>query len=289
MNDFKNRFGRFSYLALLCALLFIAVSTFNSCDSGGIVDKPPPFLEITSGPSSNEVLKVDKVSFAWKGSGSDYTFRYRLLALDADNFPTTYLNWTPYSQNTEVTFNNLDEGKFRFQVQGRSSGIEPDPVKLDFYVDAVEGPSLLFYKTKTTIKLNGIDSIGLWMEDIKEFAGLSVVIAFDKSKLNLVGASGGQFVMAKKFNQVIVPDLYNAAVLQRVNQSGRIELSTAILMDLGSFPSTSISGSGKVLNLVFKGIAKGQASIDITSLDLRNSNGNPIPYNSPKNGIVVIE
>jgi hypothetical protein len=188
-----------------------------------------------------------------------------------------------------LTFNNLDEGKFRFQVQGRSSGIEPDPVKLDFYVDAVEGPSLLFYKTKTTIKLNGIDSIGLWMEDIKEFAGLSVVIAFDKSKLNLVGASGGQFVMAKKFNQVIVPDLYNAAVLQRVNQSGRIELSTAILMDLGSFPSTSISGSGKVLNLVFKGIAKGQASIDITSLDLRNSNGNPIPYNSPKNGIVVIE
>ena len=72
-----------------------------------------------------------------------------ILALDADNFPTTYLNWTPYSQNTEVTFNNLDEGKFRFQVQGRSSGIEPDPVKLDFYVDAVEGPSLLFYKTKT--------------------------------------------------------------------------------------------------------------------------------------------
>lgn len=289
MNNFRNKLKRISYFALFSTSLLLLISMLSSCDAGGIVDKPPPFLEIISGPIQNEILNVDKVSFTWKGSGPDYTYRYRLSALDGDNFPTTYLNWSSYSNITEVTFSNLDEGKFRFEVQGRSSGVEPDPIKRDFIIDAVKGPSVLFYKTKTSIKLNGIDSIGLWMEDVNEFAGMSVVIAFDRSKMSLIGASAGQYVTSKKFNQVIVPDLYNSSVLQRVNQTGRIELSTAILMDLGSFPLTSISGSGKILNLVFKGISKGQSNIDITSLDLRDNTGKAISFNPPKNGIVVIE
>ena len=280
---------KMKYFLIHFSILLISVFAVR-CNTGGVVDNPPPFLEIIDGPLESEVLSKDKVVFAWRGNGSGYTFKYRMLSLDSDNFPSVYQDWTNYSTATDVTFSNLDEGKFRFEVQAKSGSVEPSPLKREFFIDAIKGPSLMFFKTKTDVMVGQLDSVGIWMEDVDGLAGFSIVIAFDKTKLNLVSSSSGSYVIQKRFQQLTVPDLTDTAyVLKGVNQTGRIEITSAFLTDLGSFPNRSISGSGKILNLVFKGIAKGTTNLEITSIDLRDEKGVAIAYNAPKSGIVEVQ
>lgn len=289
MKRFLKMEKKMKYFVKHFSILLISLLAI-SCNTGGVVDNPPPFLEIIDGPQDSEILSKDKVVFAWRGNGSGYSFKYRMLSLDSDNFPTVYQDWTSYSTATEVTFSNLDEGKFRFEVQAKSGNIEPNPLKREFFIDAIKGPSLMFFKTKTNVSVGNLDSVGIWMEDVNGLAGFSVVIAFDKSKLNLVSASSGSYVIQKRFQQLTVPDFSDTAyVLKSVNQTGRIEITSAFLTDLGSFPNKSISGSGKILNLVFKGMAKGTTNLEITSIDLRDEKGVAISYNAPKSGIVDVQ
>ena len=280
---------KMKYYLIHFSILLISLFAV-SCNTGGVVDNPPPFLEIIDGPKDSEVLSKDKVVFAWRGNGSGYTYKYRMLTLDSDNFPTVYQDWTSYSGTTTVTFSDLDEGKFRFEIQAKSGNVEPAPLKREFFIDAIKGPSLMFFKTRTTLSVGKIDSVGIWMEDVTGLAGFSIVIAFDKSKLNLVSSSSGAYVIQKRFQQLTVPDLNDTAyVLKSVNQTGKIEITSAFLTDLGSFPNKSISGSGKILNLVFKGIAKGTTNLEITSIDLRDEKGVAISYNAPKSGIIDVQ
>lgn len=288
MKRFKME-KKMKYFVIPFSILLISLFAV-SCNTGGVVDNPPPFLEIIDGPQDSEILSKDKVVFAWRGNGSGYTFKYRMLSLDSDNFPTVYQDWTSYSTATDVSFSNLDEGKFRFEVQAKSGNIEPAPLKREFVIDAIKGPSLMFFKTKTTVSVGKLDSVGIWMEDVNGLAGFSIVIAFDKNKLNMVSASSGSYVIQKRFQQLTVPDFSDTAyVLKSVNQTGRIEITSAFLTDLGSFPNKSISGSGKILNLVFKGMAKGTTNLEITSIDLRDEKGVTISYNAPKSGIVEVQ
>lgn len=277
------------YLLKHFSILLISLFAVT-CNTGGVVDNPPPFLELIDGPKESEVLSKDKVVFAWRGNGSGYQFKYRMLSLDTDNFPSVYQDWTNYSTATDVTFSNLDEGKFRFEIQAKSGNVEPAPLKREFFIDAIKGPSLMFFKTKTNVAVGKLDSVGVWMEDVNGLAGFSIVIAFDNSKLNLVSASPGSYVVQKRFQQLTVPDLNDTSyILKRVNQTGKIEITSAFLTDLGSFPNKSISGSGKILNLVFKGIAKGTTNLEITSIDLRDEKGVAISYNAPKSGIIDVQ
>jgi len=283
MEKMMNYFVRHFSLLLLSVLAL-------RCSTGGVVDSPPPFLELIEGPQESEVVSQDKVVFVWRGNGSGYSFKFRLLSLDSDNFPTVYQDWTSYSTGTDVTFSNLDEGKFRFEIQGKSGNVEPPPLKREFTINAIKGPSLMFFKTKTDVSVGKLDSVGIWMEDVTGLAGFNIVIAFDKNKLNLVSSSSGAYVVQKRFQQLTVPDLNDTSyVLKNVNRTGKIEITSAFLTDLGSFPNKSISGSGKILNLVFKGIAKGVTNLEITSIDLRDEKGVAISYNAPKSGIVEVK
>jgi hypothetical protein len=290
MRDYFKYEKKLKYLLRYFILLFISFIAVT-CNTGGVIDAPPPFVELTEGPSEGEVLSNDKVIFAWRGNGSDYKFKYRMLSLDSDNFPTVYQDSTSYSNASEVTFSNLDEGNFRFELYAKSNNVEPSsPLVRDFTVDAIKGPSLMFYKTKTVIDFDSTNSVGIWMEDVNGLTGFSLVIAFDKNKVNLVGATKGAFVIQKRFEQIIVPDLNDTTlILKNINATGKIEITSAFLTGLGTLPDKSISGSGKILNLVFKGIAKGISNIDMTTIDLRDQNGVVIHSNAPKSGILEVQ
>jgi len=273
----------------LHSILFLQALLFVSCGTGGIIDNPPPFLEITDGPKENEVLIKDRTTFAWKGNGTDYLFRYRLLYLDSDNFPTVYQDWTSYQKVQEVVFSNLDDGKFAFEIQGKSSNIEPAPLRRTFIVNALTGPTFSFYKTKTSIPVAGQDSVNLWMEDVQNLTAMRMVLAFDRSKLRLVGVSPGAMVTSSNFRQVILPDFSNAAVLAAANAVGRIEVNTALLMDAGTGGNKSLSGSGKLLSFIFSGVTAGSTTLEVTSMDVRTPEGVEVPFTTPKPGIIEVK
>lgn len=285
----KERFLKNRQIKFIALTAFVVIAVMiNSCKNSGLLDSPPAFIQFTTGPQDNEILLVDKVAFGWKGASVDYTFRYRVLSIDGENFPSTYLDWTVFSNTTEVSLSHLDEGKFRIEVEGRSGSLT-ETIRREFSIDAVQGPALLFFKTQTTLRVGLQDSIGIWMEDVDSLSAYGVVIVFDKSKVELMGVRPGLYVTQQKFKQIILPDYTNPDILIDANTIGRIDINTAILTDLGSYPNKSISGSGRILNLVFRGKARGTSGIEITSLSLKTPSRASIQFKPPKDGVIEVK
>lgn len=278
MKNLRNTYFAI-YLALTLILLY-------SCDSG-VVDNPPPFLEIIDGPTENSTLIVNYVSFAWIGSDNGFEFKYRLLALDEDNFPTSYLDWSDYSKKTEVTFENLDESRYRFEVMAKSQGFEEGPKNRIFEIDAFRGPSLSFFKSETEIPLGATDSISIWLEDVQDLIAMHSVLSFDESKIRLVGFSTGDFVSREGFRLMTVPFLLNSTTLLEINSTGKIEFESVLLPEF-SYPEMSISGSGAFISLEFEAIAIGTSKIQYTLIEFYKKDGSVENSNTPREGKITV-
>lgn len=285
MKSMKFTFVRSSAAVVMFAALLM-LPLFSSCTTGGIVDNPPPFLQFVEGPAENETILQDRTLISWKGNGTDYNFRYRLLSLDKDNFPSTYQDWTDYGQASEAALTYLDDGKYAFEVQAKSGTIEPPPLRKTFFVNALKGPALTFFKTKTTMKFNTIDSVAVWMEDVDSLSAFRVVITFDRFRFKLRSVNPGLLASEKGMKQLILPE-FTSGQIDIANSVGKIEINSAFMRDLNSGSATSITGSGKILGLVFEAFGRGTTNLEMISVDLRKINGKPIVSSPPKAGILI--
>jgi len=271
-------------------ILFITVVIFIAgCNTNNLVTNPPAFIEIVKGPVDNSVISTEDISFSWKGSTNDYQFRYRLLTLDEDNFPTEYLGWTTYSSLNEVVFKKLNDSKFKFEVQGKSSGIEARPVSRTFTINAFVGPAFTFFKNETIMNMGDIASIGIWMEDIDSLSAATIVVSFDNSIINLSGVSDGLIAAKYRLSQLIVSNFSLQNILDEINLNGKITISTAMLQGIGSLNNSSVSGSDLLIDMSFKAIKKGETTLQVTSADVRRIDGTKIITNPPKDGFVSVK
>ncbi len=270
-------------------ILFIVALVFAAgCNTNNLVTNPPPFIQFLKAPAENSILSTEAISISWKGSTDNYQFRYRMLTLDKDNFPTEYLSWTQYSNINEVVFQQLNDSKYKFEVQGKSSGIEARPITRTFTIDSFVGPAFTFFKTETNMKLNDTSFIGIWMEDIDSLSATTIVVSFDNSFLQLESVSNGTIASTSRLSQLIVPNFALPSILAKVNSTGKITISTAVLQGIGSLNTSSVSGSGLLINMLFRSIKKGDTVLKITSADVRNIDGAKITTNPPKDGFVII-
>ncbi|RMD49203.1 MAG: hypothetical protein D6830_05370 [Ignavibacteria bacterium] len=276
-------------LLIIFSLIFIGQYFFISCESPSLIDSPPPFIEIIEGPNENQVLNVDEVYFKWRGSSNDYLFQYTLLILDEDNVDTTYVDTTAWDITNEVYFSNLDEGVYIFKVWGKSGELLQSTSR-KFEVNAITGKTLMFYKKETNIKLGDTASISIWTENIDSLTAMRVVVVFDKSRLELVSAQKSPFVERREFTQVLLPAELSSpgsAVLNTVNNTGKLELYSGFLTKNGN--QKGLSGSGSLVKLNFRGKRKGNALVEFTKIELVSANKNIITPDLPKNATVIIE
>ncbi len=271
------------------AYLFILASfLLQGCNSSHVVDNPPPFVEITNGPENGEILNVNYVSFSWIGSDNSIEFKYRLLTLDEDNFPTVYYDWSQYSKTTDATFDNLDESKYRFEVMARSQGQEEGPVTRVFTIDAFRGPTMSFFKTETEMSVGDTTYIDTWLEDVDSLTAVHMVIAFDPDYLQFLGVEKGDFPERENFELITVPNFSDSSVIEEVNTLGKIEINTALLATIYTLPRISITGSGSLLRLKFRALTSGSTKLNYTLIEFQNEAGNTFTGNPPKEGLVII-
>lgn len=262
---------------------------FLSCESPGLIDNPPPFIEIIEGPSPNQVLSKDEVYFKWRGSSDDYLFSYVLLILDEDNVDTTYIDTTAWSAQNEVYFANLDEGVYIFKVWGRSGNLEQSTYR-KFIVDAITGKTLMFYKKETHIGLNDTASISIWTENIDSLISMRTVVVFDKSRLELLSVQKSRFVERREFTQVLLPgdlSVPGSALLKSINNTGKIEILSGFLSKNGN--QKGLSGSGSLVKLNFRGKRKGSALVEFTKIELVSADKSLIQPDLPKDATIIIE
>ncbi len=285
MKDFKLKY--YSIKFLIFALLLLGA---ESCNGPAVVDNPPPFLQITEGPAEDAVIAVNYATFGWSGSDNGFEYRYRMLALDEDNFPTVYRDWSEWGTVTEITFSNLDESKYRFEVSGRLKDHTDQELTVSrvFTVDAFRGPALMFFKTETEMTVGQSDSISVWVEGVDSLVALHAVIAFDTTYLSLQGISKGSFVERSGFEQITVPDFSDAGILSQVNSTGKIDINSAVLATLYTLPRRSLTGSGSFITMKFKAKAVGSTRLSYTMVEFHTEDGRVFSGNPPKDGTVII-
>jgi len=97
-----------------------------------MVDATPPDTSITSGPSG--IIPIGSATFTWTGSDNrtstaELEYRYRLIGLSND--------WSSWSHDTSVTYNDLTDGDYTFGVKARdvAHNMDPSPASRSFGVD----------------------------------------------------------------------------------------------------------------------------------------------------------
>ena len=153
--------------------LFAAVLLY-SCDLPTFdVDNPfdpqnpsyvAPSVTINSGPNENELITAPSAAFSWVGNTEGMTFRY---FVDAD----LKQDWDDINS---VLIEYLDEGAHQFGVQGKyPTGDASDTVIVNFNVNAVTGPSLLFLPRKQISPAGGKLQFDILAEEVDGLAAAS--------------------------------------------------------------------------------------------------------------------
>jgi len=276
---YKSRI--FNYLLYPAIFLSLIQCTF----SGSLVEPPPAVLQFIEGPAEGDTLGIDRATLTWQGSEQDFQFEYYMIYWDQSDIPVDYIEPSGYTPFTGIVLENLDEGRYEFNLKGLNNGIESGPISLNFYVNAVTGPTLLFFKTKTVTYVDTLDSISINMEDVDSLSEFKIALVIDPAFLEIQDITRGELVSSLgEFN---APEYSDTTFITRESSTGNIIVSSGIVVSMTS-NNGSISGSGEVLKIAFRPKIKGVTELEFISIDMRDAKGERIRSNITKKGIVEI-
>jgi len=276
---------------ILLVIIISGIFLFNSCDAPSLVDVPLPFIEFVNAPNPGEMLKNDHTFFKWRGNNSDYVFKYQLNIKNRNDIFVSYLSDSNLTKSSEVFFKDLDEGEYKIEVTGISSGMI-GVINRIFSVNAITEPSMIFYKKSNIIDVDSTVSLSLGIENIDSVSAISLSIAYTNNIINLENVENGPFVIKNRFQQIILPTelrQVGSSIITKANNVGEVEIHTGFLTSLSANYANSISGSGNVLILKFKAIAKGEATIEYTSITLLRPDGSKISTRSNATAKIIVK
>jgi len=275
------------FLVIIVSGIFL----LNSCNAPSLVDSPLPFIEFVNAPNSGEILNEDHAFFKWRGNNSDYLFKYQLKIKNHNGVFISYIGVSSLTKLSEVFFKDLDEGEYKIEVTGLSSGIT-GVINRIFSVKAITEPSMIFYRKSNIINVDSTVSLSLGIENIDSVSAISLSIAYTNNIINLENVEDGPFVIENRFQQIILPAelrQVGSSIITKANNVGEVEIHTGFLTSLSANYANSISGSGNVLILKFKGIAKGEATIEYTSITLLRPDGSEISTRSNATAKIIVK
>ena len=259
-------------------LFIIFILLFWSCDEVVIEqDNPldpgnpefePPTVTFISGPDDGETITTSDVTFVW--DGNDLITEYR----------TKYNNdsWAEWSNETSVTFQYLDEGSYSFSIQGRySTGDTSAVIANNFYVDAVQGPALMFYPRARFSNGGWNVTFQILAEEVTSLTAAQFNVTFDPDKLEIISVIQGSLL------QLSGESIFN---VEFDNETGSLSVITAALG--GDLPSAD--GTGALLELVLAIKATGTSILEFDGTELfRDPDNNDITILEKVDGMVVAE
>ena len=235
-------------------------------DNPIIPDDPnyvPPQTTIITGPTQDAVLDTHAVTFTWRGNQDNMTFAYKL----------NEGSWSAWSSDTTATFQYLDEGGYRFEVQGQyaSGVIEDTAAARSFTIDDIHGPALWLYPRYQQVGVGSEFSLEVMLEEVENVFAVKAVLGFDPAVLqvsNIEIYEDSRSLLKTNGGTVIPFSSYDNAT-----GLATIEVATATGNPAG------VSGTGSLGIITFSSGSAGDYSITITpSSQLRN----------PENGSITI-
>lgn len=228
-------------------------------------DYVAPSVTINSGPSENETITAPSTAFSWVGNTEGMTFRYFFDG-------SLKQEWNDVNS---VVFENLDEGIHQFGVQGKyPTGDVSDTVFVNFNVDAVAGPSLLFYPRKQISPAGGKLQFEILAEEVDGLAAASFKLAYNASLVQIDSIVIGDYIGGN-----------TESIFYKVidNSSGKVSVITALLGD----GSPTFSGTSSIARIYLTVKANGLSQIEFDGTEtFRNVDNEVININSAIGGII---
>ena len=200
----------------------------------------PPIVSIVDGITIGEIVTSENLSIEYSGNESSMLFRTRL---DTSN-------WTGWSNNLFVTLDYMDEGEHEFWLQGKyTTGDTSETISVPFTVDAVGGPSLMFFPRRITATQGETVTFSIMAEEVYDLAGLETVLEFDPAKVTLMSVSS-----AGLFDETGDPIFF----YEHNESQGRLTVTAAVWGD----ESPAFTGTHPIAILSFRADHTGNISID---------------------------
>ena len=139
--------------------------------------------------------------------------------------------------------------------------------------EGIETPALVFFPDEINVNTGETFTVSVFALDVENVAGAYINLDYDQNKLLLMAINPGTFFS----------DLQDPLYFTETENSGTIELYTIFL----GADSTSVSGTGSFMSIVFSASAGGTSSLTYsTDCELADPDDNPIEIKSFGEGVV---
>ena len=139
--------------------------------------------------------------------------------------------------------------------------------------EGIETPALVFFPDEINVNTGETFTVSVFALDVENVAGAYINLDYDQNKLLLMAINPGTFFS----------DLQDPLYFTETENSGTIELYTIFL----GADSTSVSGTGSFMSIVFSASAGGTSSLTYSAdCELADPDDNPIEIKGFGEGVV---
>lgn len=259
---------RFIFSLLLFLLISCGVNEFEP-DNPIDPDNPdyiPPVVSIISGLNIDQVVTNSTIEINFSGNENSMLFRSKL---DSNE-------WSGWLSSTVITLDYLDEGFHEFFLQGKyTTGDTSEIVWVPFEVNAVSGPSLLFFPRKSVQNIGETVTLKIYAEEVYELAGSGFTLDYDPARLRVDAVRQGN-IFANPSTPIFLDE--------HDTESGHILISTAT-WDGGG---TTFSGTGTIMEIDVVLLSGGITLIEFDGTEVfRDRDNNEIIINESIGGLIT--
>jgi hypothetical protein len=232
--------------------------------SGDYVVPLIDLLDIAEGDTLfSEIIQINL-------SGNELVSEYRYKI---DSFP--WINW---SEEDSFTLNYLDEGDHKLSVQSRYlNGDTSEVNSTSFVIDAVGGPSLMFYPRRHFAEPGDTVTFQIMAEEVEDLMLAEIYLEYEPTLLEIISVSQGSLFQNGQ----------NSIFINEINsEAGSLQINTTLLDN----EMLSVDGTGDLVNLQVKLLQPGSAAVSFNGDNtFINSENNDISIKEKINGLVVVE
>ncbi len=258
-----------SYIYLL---LSFTSFVWWSCEDIAVEDLPPLVLETTS-LISGDTLTQETISITLNSEGLASEYRYMF-----DSDP-----WSDWSSGNVIVLEYLDEGAHELQLQAlRTSSNDStdlsdtsDIQMISFFVDAVEGPSLMFYPRRHKAQSGEQVTFLIHAEEVENLMAAEIHLEFDTTAISINAVIQGSFFINDQ-ESIFSYDI----------GEGTISILTSVV----NSDAPSVSGTGVLADIQVTLLGSSDATISFSGNEVfRDPDNNDVVILEKVNGLITVE
>ena len=227
-----------------------------------------PQVTFTSAPNEGVTLSTSTIMFVWDGNEPGMSYRY---AFDG--------NWSSWeNEKKSITIDDIDEGLHSIAAQSSySTGDTSNVISVNFNVNAVLGPSLLFYPRKHVAFFGETVTFQILAEEVVGLSGAEFLVNYDPTMVQIESVTQGEFF--QNGTQSIFHVDHNTT-----------QGSFFILMAILDTETPSVDGTGVLAEVVVKLLNQGTNNLSFGSTNkFRDPDNTEITISEAIGGIVIAQ